>query len=178
MRKVQLTTERLLLREFRSTDHAAVQAYASDPEILTYADWGPNTPEDTTAFLAMVLAQGLALPRTDFQLAVTDLAGTLVGAVNLAVVSPEDRRGEIGWLVTRPEWGKGYATEAAGALLRFGFAELGLHKISATTDPENVASWRVMEKIGMVREGHLRGHRQIRGTWKDRLLYALVHPDS
>jgi RimJ/RimL family protein N-acetyltransferase len=63
-------------------------------------------------------------------------------------------------------------------MLRFGFDELGLHKISATCDPDNRGSARVLEKIGMRREGVLRDHFLIRGQWRDRLLWAVVRTDQ
>jgi [ribosomal protein S5]-alanine N-acetyltransferase len=75
--------------------------------------------------------------------------------------------------VVRPDhWGQGYASEAAAAILHFAFASLGLHRVQATCRPENVASARVLEKIGMVEEGLLRDHIRIRGRWHDSLLYA------
>jgi ribosomal-protein-alanine N-acetyltransferase len=78
----------------------------------------------------------------------------------------------MGYLISPAAQGQGYATEAARALLDFGLAAGGLHRITATCDPENTGSVRVLEKIGMSREGHLHDHFLIRGTWRDRLLYA------
>ena len=82
---------------------------------------------------------------------------------------------EIGW-VFHPGWhGRGYATEAARALLDYGFRELGLHRIIATCQPENPASYRVMEKIGMRREGHFRKCIYRGGeTWWDEYFYAIL----
>jgi len=75
----------------------------------------------------------------------------------------------------RPEyWSRGIGTEAAGALIRFGFEKLGLHRIIAKCDPMNMASWRVMEKTGMRREGRLRENVKIRGEWRDSLLYSIL----
>ncbi|GAB1641189.1 GNAT family N-acetyltransferase [Krasilnikovia sp. MM14-A1259] len=174
---MELTTPRLLLREFRFDDHAAVHAFASDPEVVRYTDWGPNDPQDTTAFLHEVAEQVQAAPRSVFALAVVDRADDwLIGSVQLAVISTQHRRAEMGFVLTRSRWGQGYATEAAAALLRFGFHELGLHKISATCDPDNVGSAHVLTRIGMQREGHLREHLYIRGQWRDRLLFAAVEP--
>jgi RimJ/RimL family protein N-acetyltransferase len=78
----------------------------------------------------------------------------------------------MGYLISPAAQGQGYATEAARALLDFGLTTGGLHRITATCDPENTGSVRVLEKIGMSREGHLRDHFLIRGAWRDRLLYA------
>jgi [ribosomal protein S5]-alanine N-acetyltransferase len=80
----------------------------------------------------------------------------------------------MGFVLARSRWRNGYATEAAAALLRFGFQNLALHKVSATCDPANGGSARVLAKIGMRPEGHLHDHLHIRGQWRDRLLFAAV----
>lgn len=82
----------------------------------------------------------------------------------------------MGFVISPDRWGSGYATEAAQAVLRFGFEGPGLDRIWATCRPENLASVRVLERIGMQREGHLRDHICIRGRWQDSLLYAAMSP--
>jgi RimJ/RimL family protein N-acetyltransferase len=172
---MELRTPRLLLREFRAGDHAAVHAFAGDTEVTRYTDWGPNSPQDTTAFLAEVVQQADALPRDRFGLAVVEREhGTLIGSIELQVTGTSHQRGEMGYVLHRRWWRRGYAGEAAAALLGFGFDDLGLHKISATCDPANAASIRVLTKIGMRREGHLRDHLYLRGRWHDRVLYAAL----
>ena len=100
--------------------------------------------------------------------------GTLIGVCALLIRYDELRHGELLYVLNRPYWGQGYATEAARALLGLGFSELDLHRIYATCRPANVASWRVMEKLGMRREGHLVQHRWMKGRWQDSLLYAIL----
>ncbi|WP_189078780.1 GNAT family N-acetyltransferase [Mangrovihabitans endophyticus] len=170
-----LTTSRLVLREFVHDDHAAVHAYASDPDVAKFIDWGPNTPAETTFFLDMVIAAASASPRIRYALA-AEHAGAVIGAVELRVEEAAHRRGSMGYVFARPTWGQGLATEAAGAVLGFAFDHLGLHKVSATCDPHNSGSVRVLEKIGMSREGHLRDHFLVHGRWRDRLLWAAVRP--
>jgi len=172
---LSLETERLTLREFVETDFGAVHAYASDLEVVRFMPWGPNTPEDTQAFLARTIARYAETPRThyDFAIGVTG-SGRLVGGCSLRVTSEEHREGSIGYCLHRGVWGRGIATEAARALLALGFGELGLHRVFAMCDAENVRSARVMEKVGMVREGRLREHRCIRGRWRDSLVYGLL----
>lgn len=172
---MELVTPRLLLREFRNSDHSAVHAYASDPEVTRYTDWGPNSPEATAAFLAETEHDAAAEPRTEYTLAVVDrVDDVLIGAVHLGLTSQAHRRGDMGYVLARPRWRKGYATEAAAAILWFGFEQAGLHKITATCDPDNVASARVLSKIGMRPEGHLHQHLLIHGQWRDRLLFAAI----
>lgn len=172
---MELSTPRLSLREFHAGDHAAVHAFAGDAEVTRYTDWGPNTPDETAAFLAEVVRDALDEPRTRYGFAVTTRRdGVLIGSVELRVTGERHRRGELGYVLGRPWWGLGYASEASAELLRFGFGELGLHKISAVCDPDNAASARVLTKIGMRREGHLHDELYLRDQWRDRLIYAAL----
>ncbi|MEV4760376.1 GNAT family N-acetyltransferase [Micromonospora sp. NPDC049559] len=172
---MELHTTRLLLREFAPADHPPVHAFASDPRVTRFTDWGPNTPEETTTFLREVTHDARALPRTRFGLAVVERAeGLLVGSIELRVTSAAHRRGTLGYALAPSRWGRGYATEAAAALLRYGFDGLGLHKINATCDPDNLGSARVLAKIGMRPEGHLRDQVRTRDGWRDRLLFAAL----
>lgn len=166
-----------MLRPLEAGDFRAVHAYATDPEVVRFMDWGPNTLDDTTVFLDRMITSAGRSPRTQFPLAIVPVPGdTPVGVVELQIDSAEHRRADIGYVLARAAWGHGYASEAAAAMLRFGFDELDLHKISATCDPDNRGSARVLEKIGMRREGVLRDHFLVRGQWRDRLLWAAIQP--
>ena len=81
---------------------------------------------------------------------------------------------EIGCNIARPLWGRGLATEAAAAVIAFGFHELGLARVQASTDIRNTASWRVMEKLGMAREGVARENRLLKDERVDDVLYAVL----
>jgi ribosomal-protein-alanine N-acetyltransferase len=172
---VVLRTPRLVLREYVEGDFAAVHAYAGDPEMTRYMAWGPNTEADTREFLAEALAARGTEPRTVFDLAITLRdGGRLVGGCGLRVSEPRHRGGVIGYILHRDAWGRGYASEAAQALVDFGFGTLGMHRIYAVCDPANVASAHVLEKLGMRREGVMREHRWEKGRWVDELLYAVL----
>jgi RimJ/RimL family protein N-acetyltransferase len=166
-----LSTVRLTLRPFRRSDWDDVHAYAADPDVVRYLDWGPNGPADTTAHLDEVVADSpTRLPyaierRTD---------GRVVGSAELVIDSLTHRRAQMGYVLARDAWGQGYATEAAAAVLRFGLHDAGLRRVSATCDPDNTGSARVLEKIGMAYEGRLHSFFLIRGEWRDRLLFAAV----
>ncbi len=173
-----ISTERLVLRDFRPEDVAAVHAYGSDPEVVRYMPFGPNTEAESQAFLARKLQDQLANPRTGFGLAITLAAsGELIGSCALRVTAPERQEAEIGYVLRRDVWGQGYATEAARALVALGFAHLGMHRIQAYCRVENAASARVLEKAGMRREGLLREHVMMHGRWDDSYLYAVVEGD-
>ncbi|MET1058834.1 MAG: GNAT family N-acetyltransferase [Nocardioides sp.] len=171
---MQLVTSRLVLREYAHGDFDAVHRFASDPENSRFVAWGPNTPDDTRMFIEGWLEEQATEPRTGWTFAVTEPGGEPFGSVGLYRQGQHDA--ETGFAISRDRWGSGYATEAAEALLRFGFDTLGLHRIWATCRPENVGSYRVLEKIGMQREGRLRDHVLIRGAWQDSLLYAAIAP--
>jgi ribosomal-protein-alanine N-acetyltransferase len=170
-----LRTERLVLRDFVGEDWSQVHEYGSDPEVVRFMPWGPNSETATHEFIERALAAQREDPRTKFELAVT-LAddGRLIGGCGVRVSAPADRGADMGYCLRRECWGRGYGTETAGALVRFGFEQLKLHRIIATCDVENVASARVLEKTGMRREAHFRSDSEIRGEWRDSYLYAIL----
>ncbi len=151
---MQLTTERLLLRELEEDDWPAVLAYQSDPRYLRYYAWENRSEEDVREFVRMLAGLKREEPRTKFQFAVTLRAdGRLIGNCGVRKRSPEAREADIGYELDPNYWGRGYATEAASAWLAYGFHELDLERIVAVASPGNAASHRVLEKIGMRRDG-------------------------
>jgi ribosomal-protein-alanine N-acetyltransferase len=171
----ELLTDRLLLRAFRPSDWTAVHAYGTDLEVVRFMDWGPNTIEQSRHHVNRSVAIASVSPRLVYPYAVERIAdGRVIGSAQLGMTSLDHRRAEMGYVFAREAWGHGYATEAAGALLDYAFDKLGLHRVAATCDPDNIASARVLEKIGMAPEGRLRAYFLIRGEWRDRLMYAAV----
>ena len=171
----ELTTPRLRLRAFHPDDWTDVHAYGSDPEVVRFMDWGPNTIEESRHHTNRAAATAAVSPALVFPYAVQHRAGGRVfGSVELRLTSLDHRRAEMGYVLARDAWGQGYATEAARAVLAHGFGPLGLHRIAATCDPENTASAHVLEKIGMTCEGRLRDYLKIRGQWRDRLTWAVL----
>ena len=138
-------------------------------------DFGPNTAEDTKNYVKSMIAAQDDNPRVHYEFAITLRdKGTLVGGCGLGLERPHEA--SIGYCLNPNFWGYGLATEAALALCQFGFSKLLLHRIFATCRLENVASARVMEKLGMKWEGLLREHVYVRGQWHDSYLYSiLVH---
>jgi ribosomal-protein-alanine N-acetyltransferase len=168
-------TGRLLLRDLKKTDRQAIHQYASDPEVVRYMEWGPNTDEQTGSFIQRAISSQKEQPRRNYTIAIVLKAeNMLIGGCGLSVSNPDSQEGWIGYCLNRRFWGKGYATEAAKALVAYGFDQLNLHRIFATCDPANVASERVLQKVGMKREGHLREHKLAKGRWRDSLLYAIL----
>lgn len=170
-----LTTERLVLREFRESDLDDVQAYSSRPEVCRFMTWGPNTPADTQAFMARNLAAQAQWPREGVNLAIEQRSdGRVIGSIRLTVSDRANGSGDFGYTLHSGSWRRGYATEASRALIEVGFRTLGLHRLWADCDPENVGSWGVMEKLGMRREAHHRHNKLIKGEWRDSYLYAIL----
>ena len=175
MNNLTLTTERLVLREFTEGDWQAVHEYASDPEVVGYVHWGPNTEEETRDFIRRAMASYREKPRRDWQFAVIlKEEDRLIGACDIHLLDRRHQEASIGYCFNQHYWGKGYATEVARRLLAFGFEELKLHRISATCDPQNKGSVRLLEKAGMRREGRLRQHKWVKGRWRDYFLYAIL----
>lgn len=170
-----IETERLILRELNKEDFASVHSYASNPEVSKYLPWEPNSEVDTQVFLDGVIKYQFDSPRYDYEMAVvTRVDNQLIGACSIHVSSPQNREGWIGYCYNKQHWRSGYASEAAKAIIKFGFDDLQLHRIFATCDPNNVGSAKVLEKIGMKREGHLREHKWQKGKWRDSFLYSIL----
>lgn len=177
MYPVRLEDDSVRLREFESTDLDAMASYAGDPEVMGWiATGGVSDRASTQAYLDNLMSAARAPSRARFELAVESRElGSLVGAVRMSINSREHARGDIGYLVAREHWGKGYATQAARLIVRFGFEQLWLHRIFAHVRPDNAASIRVLEKAGLSLEGRLRRHMRMHdGSWRDSLLYAVV----
>jgi [ribosomal protein S5]-alanine N-acetyltransferase len=175
---ILLTGDRVLLREFVPDDWRAVHAYDTLPEIYRFQPWGPNTPEETRAYVDAVIAASKAEPRDRYGLAIVLKAtGVFIGACELKIKDRRFRAGEIGYVLHSRHWGHGYATEAARLLLAFGFGPQGLHRIQATCHPQNTASSRVLQRLGMQYEGRMRETMLLRDGWRDSDLYSILEAE-
>ncbi|KUG58161.1 GNAT family N-acetyltransferase [Nesterenkonia jeotgali] len=172
----ELSTKRLVLREFVSGDVDGVHNYAADPQVCRYMDWGPNTLAQTEAFVREVVTASSSSTQDSFTWAVT-ADDVVVGACSVSVTSAAHRRAEMGYVLARAHWGQGYASEAAAVVLEFAHRELKALRVEATCRPENVASQRVLRRIGMQREALLRSHVLIRGQRADSFLFASIDPE-
>jgi len=175
---LRLLTERLEIRDFRPSDHAAVHAYASDPEVTRYLYWGPNDESQTAEFLARAARDAAAVPRTSYELAVVERSSDLlVGSCGLMPRRIQYREFELGYCFRADVWGRGIATETVHALTRFGFATANAHRVYALVDPRNLGSSRVLEHVGYRREGLLLRDTLIGGCWTDSIVFALLEDE-
>jgi len=169
-----LANETIFLREFTEHDWFDVHKYASQEIVCQYQTWGPNTEEDSKAFIHDVLEEAKQIPRERYVFAII-YQEIVIGAVEIMITNFTNQVGEIGYSINPYYWGKGIATESAKLVITFGFETLKLHRIYATCDPRNIGSSKVMEKIGMTKEGILREHLLMKdGVWRDSLLYSVL----
>jgi RimJ/RimL family protein N-acetyltransferase len=172
-----IETKRLTLRKYEERDLLDIVAYSSNSDfwLVRNLDWKPNAesarqfwlnqqdikPEDDPQWLALVVEL------KDQERVIGNIG---IGVIKTGV----HRQGTIGWLLGSDYHGKGYATEAAEALLSFGFLEMKLHRISARTGLDNDRSWHLMERLGMRQEAHFRQSHMINGDWRDEVVYAIL----
>jgi len=172
-----LETARLLLRPFTLADAPEVQRLAGERDIASTTLNIPHPYADgqAEAWIARQ-AENFAAGRF-VNFAVVRRADTaLIGAIGLGINADHDYA-ELGYWIGKPYWGQGYASEGAAAVLGYGFTQLGLHRIFAEHFTRNPASGRVMQKIGMTYEGHLRGHTKKWGVYEDLEVYGILQAD-
>ncbi|MGB2694113.1 MAG: GNAT family protein [Dehalococcoidia bacterium] len=173
---MRITTDRLILRDFVEGDWPPMLAWQRDPRHFRYYAWTEDRTEaDVRALLQRFLGEQKVQPRRRFQLAITlPESGQIIGDAGIRRKTENDWEADIGYELAPEYWGNGYATEAARALVDMGFREWGLHRISSWCIADNVASARVLERLGLRLEGRLREADFFKGRWWDSLLYGLL----
>lgn len=174
MEQPTLETERLILRPFVDDDAARIAELAGDPEIsdTTLRIPHPYTSQIASEWISTHQAirdKGRAL----FYAIDHKERSELIGSAGIDIDLPQNRA-EIGYWIGREYWNRGYATESAVRLLGYVFTVLKLHKVVAHCFARNPGSGRVLEKLGMKREGLLRDHIRNSGTWEDIVLYGML----
>jgi RimJ/RimL family protein N-acetyltransferase len=173
-----LETTRLRLRHFLDGDLALFMAYRNDPEVARYQDWEGISEPEARAFLQEQKEVQPGLPGQWFQIAVElKETGMLVGDCALKIEEHDERQAEIGYTLSRAYQGRGIASEAVSCVLEYAFVTLGLHRVIAMTDCENVASVALLERLGLRREGHFRQNVWLKGKWGDEYLYAMLQEE-
>ena len=171
--RVELRTERLLLRPLEFGDVDDVFSYASDPEMARYlALPQPYTRDDAVQYIARQVLNEWSTQPT-FAIV---FEGNVVGAISLRV-DELHQKAEVGYALARAHWGMGLTLEAAMAVVGWAFERYGLHRFGARADSRNRRSWRVMEKLGMTREGVLRGNTKLRDEHVDEVYYGVLREE-
>ena len=172
MMTMNLSTERLILRRFRESDLADLHEYLSDPQVAAYEPYKPMTMEEVRENLAWRIS-------TEEMIAVElKFTGKLIGNVYLGKRDFDAL--EIGFVFNSCFQHLGYARESCETLISSAFAA-GVHRIYAECDPENTASWGLLERLGFAREAHLRQNvyfwkdTEGKPIWKDTYIYGLIN---
>jgi RimJ/RimL family protein N-acetyltransferase len=170
-----IETSRLRLRSYARDVVAALHAIQSREDVHRWLYSGPRSEDEVRAAIESRIARLRDAPETGVALAV-DIAATgeLVGDVSLTLGSPEHRQAEIGFILHPGHQGRGYATEAAEAMVALAFSTYDLHRVYGRLEARNIASARVLEKLGMRREAHLVENEWVKGEWQSELIYALL----
>ncbi len=171
-----IETERLVLRPFVEGDFDAVYAMQSRPDVARWTYWEARTEPEVRSALERKIAGSIVRQEGDplFLAVVHRSSGEVIGDVLLQLLSAEHRTGEIGYIIHPDHAGNGYATEAVRPLLRIAFESLELHRVIGRVEVRNVASGRVLEKLGMRLEAHLVENEWVKGEWQSELVYAIL----
>ncbi|REK76804.1 GNAT family N-acetyltransferase [Paenibacillus paeoniae] len=172
---MNLSTERLTIRNFRSADWRTVLDYTSDRHVMAYMPDGIFQEPDAKDFVD----QNMDEHAEKFAVSLNN-GDILIGHMVFHKWYGENTY-EIGWVFHPQHHNKGFATEAAKAVVKYAFEELNAHRVIATCQPENVPSYRIMEKIGMRREAHFKkcipAHYKMGAGWWDEYFYAILEEE-
>jgi ribosomal-protein-alanine N-acetyltransferase len=175
-----ISTERLIIRPFQESDYQDIHEYMSAPETFIFERGKPLTLKETKKFCAEFAGK----TKPGFWAAQLKGSGKVIGQVSFFPVRKEEfRTWYIGYIFNPTYYGQGYATEAARAVIKHAFTQLNAHRIEAYCSPENIPSWKVLEKCGMKREGLLRKNFLLREDaggnpiWLDSYEYAIIDED-
>ena len=176
---MQIETPRLLLRDFTLDDAEALAACRRDERYWRYYEPVDDIAASAREHVEWFVSWQKTRPRTHYQLVIV-LDGRLIGDCGLRqrpqvpYGDAAAREADIGYELDPARWGNGYATEAVRALVTYGFDTLKLHRVWSFCLAENEPSWRLMERLGMQREGVLRQNTRLRGRWVDTFVYGLL----
>lgn len=176
-----LRSERLLLRAPRRADLDALHDAITEslPELVRWLPWAHPGHARSESRRYLRVAQSTRAARSAFEFAIVERnEETLLGMASLHRVDWPRRSCGLGYWIRRSSWGKGYASEAASALLRYAFADLQLNRVEALVALENSASHGVIGKLGFEREGIARGIECIDGAYLDHVQYSILASDG
>lgn len=171
-----ITTPRLIIRLMRLSDLEDSFAHRSDPKVCRFVG-APITKAQALERLTTFVKPWQQEEHEKLMLAITlQDESTLIGELMFKWTHLESRVAEIGYRLGTEFQGKGYGFEAVNALIEYGFMELELHKVMAVCVAENSASWRLMQKVGMHKEGDLKSHFKISEIWWDAYVFSKINP--
>jgi ribosomal-protein-alanine N-acetyltransferase len=168
-------SERLIYREFDHADRNHLSYFKENSSQLKYMHFSICTDDEIDSFLDMATGE-IGLPgRSQWHFAVEEKGkNDFIGSVALMTEKDSPVSAEIGYWFKKEYWGKGFATEAAQAMIDFGFDKIGFHRIWGKTHVDNQGSAKVMEHCGMVREGILREHIWLQDHYRSSIVYSIL----
>jgi [ribosomal protein S5]-alanine N-acetyltransferase len=172
-----LETKRLVLREVTKEDAYSILNYLSDEEVMKYYGLEPfqsiNDAIDEISWY-----QSIQENKTGIRWGITlKDQGVVIGSCGFHKIASQHFRTEIGFELSKEQWGKGIANEAVEAIIRYGFEQMNFQRIEALIEPPNLSSQRLVEKLGFIREGLLRNYEFTRGKFEDLYMYSLLKQD-
>jgi [ribosomal protein S5]-alanine N-acetyltransferase len=169
-------SETLTLRRLEAADWAAVHTWSSRPEFCRFQAWGPNSEDETRAFVTQAVAAWSQSPQTRC-VYLASAQGRPIGIGETVVKHAGFRTAEIAYGLHPEVWRRGFGAALGSELLRIGFAELGFHRIQGTCDPRNLGSAGVLRKLGMTYEGRSRHSMLIRDGWRDSEMFSILEEE-
>ncbi|SOC15489.1 ribosomal-protein-alanine N-acetyltransferase [Ureibacillus xyleni] len=172
-----IETKRLILREVSIEDASSILTYLSDEEVMTYYGLEPfqsiNDALDEIAWYQSILNN-----KTGIRWGITlKEQGVVIGSCGFHNYVSQHFRTEIGFELSKEQWGKGIATEAVAAIINYGFEQMNFQRIEALIEPPNLPSQKLVEKLGFIREGLLRSYEYTNGKFDDLYMYSLLKQD-
>lgn len=173
---MRFQTERMIIRSFKDSDIESFLVYRNIPEVALYQGW--DLPFSREAAVQLVNeVKEVEIPRVGrwLQLAL-ELKDTheMIGDIGIRIQVNDPRQAVIGFTIAPAYWRRGYASEAVTALLGYLFDDLGLHRVSADCDTENVGSWRTLEKAGFRLEAHFVENYPIGERYASEYVYGML----
>ncbi|MEW5760632.1 MAG: GNAT family protein [Candidatus Thermoplasmatota archaeon] len=173
----KLETKRLILRKMTLDDAKDLFEYASDPDVAKYVSWDYHKSiEDSINFIKSVIQKYEKKEVSEWGI-IYKGDGKFIGTCGYVWWVPAHDRAEIAFALSKKYWNKGLITEAVEEVIKFGFEKMMLNKIMASCMIENIASRRVLEKVGMTFEGILREHIFARGSYHDLKVYSILRKE-
>ncbi|MBC8755094.1 GNAT family N-acetyltransferase [Kordia sp. YSTF-M3] len=180
MTKLEIVTERLTLRLIKSSDLNSVHELHSFPEVDAYNTLGiPTNISETNKIVQGWIADQQQSEIENYIFAIEHTSnGEFIGLFGFKLGNKKYKRAEIWYKIHPKFWKKGFATEAVKAILDFGFETLKLHRIEAGCSVHNIGSIKVLEKVGMIREGRGREVLPLKSGWSDCFEYSILEMDE
>ncbi len=173
----QFETDRLLLRRLTPADAGDYYEFASDPIVTAQTTWARHiTVYDSIEYLEKIMQRYEQAEEYHWGI-VYKSTGRLIGRTGLIRMDQTHSKAELGYVISNKYWNQGIITEATHPILSYGFQELGINRIEARCNYNNLGSYRVMEKLGMELEGILRKQLKIKGEFLDQRMYSILKDD-